>query len=160
MSIIGPTPPPPNALPLPPLPLLSYALSSLTFAASGALALAAGRVDRREASLLFLVGITSFQADVTYLGIRHHWRTADTIVALALVLAYVGRAAHRVVAHGELARALAFGPFLWAIRAFGASQRSATFRERRDHHIRWHFGLQAALLLLVFDASELARGWW
>ena len=66
------------------------------------------------------------------------------------------QAAYRVVAHGEFCRAFAFGPFFWAIYAFGKSQRSVKFRERARWHTHWHFGLQLALFLLIFDACELA----
>ena len=63
-----------------------YSLSSLSFAAVGLLALLCGRATYLEGALLSLTGLTSFQADVTFLGIDHAWRTADTALAVGLVV--------------------------------------------------------------------------
>ena len=58
----------------------------------------------------------------------------------------------------------ALAPLAAALRSFYLSQRSVTFRERAYHHTGWHFGVQFALLLLIFgDAVQrtseaLARG--
>ena len=137
-----------------------YSLSSLSFAAVGLLALLCGRATYLEGALLSLTGLTSFQADVTFLGIDHAWRTADTALAVGLVAYYVARA---LVRHSAWSLA-ALVPLAAALRSFYLSQRSVTFRERAYHHTGWHFGVQFALLLLIFgDAVQrtseaLARG--
>ena len=124
-----------------------YALSSLSFSAVGLVALAGGRVSIVEGLLLIFVGVTSFQADVTFLGIDHMWRTLDTLLALGLVLFYVIQA----IIERSAASLLAFVPLGWAIRSFVKSQASVTFKQRAYHHINWHFGVQIALLMLLFS---------
>ena len=77
-----------------------YALSSLTFTAVGLVALLCGRATFLEGALLGLTGLTSFQAGVTFLGIDHAWRTADTSLAVdrEILRRARARAAQRVVA--------------------------------------------------------------
>ena len=72
-----------------------YALSSATFAAVGFAGLFFFGASRRDAALLTAVAVTSLQADVTYLGVDHAWRTADTLLAVALIARYVGLAVAR-----------------------------------------------------------------
>jgi hypothetical protein len=68
-----------------------YTLSSATFAACGVVALAAKRLTWVESLPLIAVGVTSFQADVSYLGIDHGWRTVDTVLAIGLCVYFVGK---------------------------------------------------------------------
>ena len=132
-----------------------YALSSATFAAVGAAGLFLFGAPRRDAALLTAVAVTSLQADVTYLGVDHAWRTADTLLAVALIVRYVGLAVARAFS-GVFAHAAAVPPLVAALRCFALSQRSTTFRERARHHTRWHLLLQLALLVVL--AAEHAHG--
>ena len=135
-----------------------YAASSVTFAACGVAAAAAFGASRFDASLLALVAVSSFQADVTYLGVDHGWRTLDTVLAVVLVGRYAALAARRVFLAGHLLHAVAVPPLALALRCFAASQRSTTFPERSAHHTRWHFLLQLALLLVLWAEDVHLRG--
>ena len=126
-----------------------YALSSLTFGLVGAIAYLGARATALEAGLLAAVGLTSFQADVTYLGVDHPWRTADTLLATGITSFYLARA----FAEGSACSLAPLLPFGWAARCFARSQAARTFAERARWHVHWHFAVQAALLLLLFGET-------
>ena len=95
------------------------------------------------------VAVSSFQSDVTFLGIDHHWRTLDTVLALALTFFYVAQASAGVFVSNEWSRLLSLPPLTLAVKCFVNSQQAATFPERSHYHIRWHFWMQGALLIFL-----------
>lgn len=126
-----------------------YSWSCLSFSAVGIVAMAFHAIGWINGVLLILTGFTSFQSDVTFLGIDHGWRTVDTVLALGQVGYYVIRA---IIAHSPFSL-LAFVPLAWAVGAFVKSQAAETFKDRSYWHINWHFGVQLALLMLIFRES-------
>ena len=125
-----------------------YALSSLTFGLCGLAAVFWFGAPRADALLLCAVAVTSWQADVTYLGVDHGWRTLDTVLAVVLVLRYVALALRRL-ALASWAHGAAFPPFVLALLCFLRSQRSNDFEARARLQALWHFALQVSLLLLL-----------
>ena len=125
-----------------------YAFSSITFAACGLAAVFWFGAPRADALLLCAVAVTSWQADVTYLGIDHGWRTLDTVLAVMLVMRYVALALRRL-ALASWAHGAAFPPFVLSLLCFLRSQRSNNFKTRARLQACWHFALQASLLLLL-----------
>ena len=122
-----------------------YALSSVMFAPCGLVAVYAYGAPRMDAVLLGGIALTSYQSDVTYLGIDHAWRTLDTVLAVMLVLRYVALA----VVRASRAHAAAVPPFALALLCFLRSQRAASFLERATYQACWHAALQASLLVLL-----------
>ena len=125
-----------------------YALSSLTFGLCGLAAFYTFGAPRFDTLLLCAVAVTSWQADVTYLGIDHGWRTLDTVLAVMLVMRYVALALRRL-ALASWAHGAAFPPFVLSLLCFLRSQRSNNFKTRARLQACWHFALQASLLLLL-----------
>ena len=125
-----------------------YAFSSTTFAACGLAAFHVFGAPRFDMLLLCAVAVTSWQADVTYLGIDHGWRTLDTVLAVVLVMRYVALALRRL-ALASWAHGAAFPPFVLALLCFLRSQRSNDFEARARLQALWHFALQASLVVLL-----------
>ena len=125
-----------------------YALSSLTFGLCGLAAFYTFGAPRFDMLLLCAVAVTSWQADVTYLGIDHGWRTLDTVLAVMLVMRYVALALRRL-ALASWAHGAAFPPFVLSLLCFLRSQQSNNFKTRARLQACWHFALQASLLLLL-----------
>lgn len=130
-----------------------YTLSCVTFAAVGLGALWAQRIGALEACSLGAVGLTSFQADFTFLGVDHHWRTADTLLATSIIIYYLVDA----LRDPRMFSIAALATLAWSLQCFGRSQCARSFVERARWHMLWHFGVQGALMLYLFGARPAAQ---
>tara|TARA_B100002051_G_scaffold273859_1_gene313585 strand:- start:763 stop:1224 length:462 start_codon:yes stop_codon:yes gene_type:complete len=125
-----------------------YSVSSLTFSFIGFLAFFYNKTNIFEASLLIIQGITSFQSDVTYLGIPNHWRTFDTLLASFFIPIALYRF---LLTPWSLHKFIALSSFTFAFFSFHKSQTSSLFIQREFWHTYWHLFLQYASLFLYFS---------
>ena len=123
-----------------------YSLSSLTFSFIGFLIFFYNKSNLFISSILIIQGITSFQSDVTYLGINTHWRTFDTLFATLFILYSLYTFKHSSFLHTFIA----FSSFFFALFCFHKSQTSLFFIDREFWHTLWHFFLQYSSLFLFY----------
>ena len=124
-----------------------YSLSCLTFSLIGFVTFFYNKTNIFEASLLIVQGLTSFQSDVTYLGIQNHWRTFDTLLATLLIANGVYRFS---LTQWSLHKFTGTASLIFASYCFHKSQTSHFFIDREFWHTCWHFFLQYSSLFLYF----------
>jgi len=124
-----------------------YSVSCLTFSLIGFVTFFYNKTNIFEASLLIVQGLTSFQSDVTYLGIQNHWRTFDTLLATLLIANGVYRF---TLTQWSLHKFTGITSLIFALFSFHKSQTSHSFIHREFWHTYWHFFLQYSSLFLYF----------
>ena len=127
-----------------------YSFSSISFAFVGIIGYEYNRIPFIEAVVLMLVGISSYQSDVTFLGIKHSWRTMDSFLAVWLIVFHT----FIIIYDTTVVAIIATIMIAYGCYTFTKSINSTTFAEREYWHTQWHLIIQAALLLLYFDKLQ------